>query len=241
MPMPEALAALLSPAWLALLDGWWRAALAPAFMLWGSPVTWLEIIAFALSLAMVVCNARINPLGWPLAMLASLLYGLLFLDSRLYGEAGLQLVFISAAAWGWWQWLNARDAQGAPLDVRRLSARQWAAALLAVALAWLLLGLLLARYTDSTVPWRDALLTAGSLLGQYLLARKWLDNWATWLVVNLLSVVVFATQGLWLTTLLYALFAVMSVWGWRAWALHLQRRRPPGTGGRQVTALGAAG
>lgn len=235
--MSEVLSSLAAPTWLATLVLLWQGLLAPAFMLWGSPVTWLEILAFVLSLAMVVCNARINPIAWPLAMLASLLYAILFLDSRLYGEAGLQLVFIGAAAWGWWQWLNARGDDGAPLHVRRLSTRQWAAALLCVVLAWALLGLLLGRYTDSPVPWRDALLTAGSLLGQYLLARKWLDNWTTWLVVNVLSVGVFASQGLWLTSLLYALFAVMSVWGWRAWALHLRHRPGPATG---AAALGAA-
>ena len=72
--------------------------LAGAFSLWGSPVTWLEIVAFVLSLAMVACNVRVNPNGWPLALLASLLYFLLFWHHRLYGEASLQIFFALMAA-----------------------------------------------------------------------------------------------------------------------------------------------
>src|SRR5512137_1444696 len=112
-----------------------RPLLVPAFSLWGSPVTWAELLAFALSLAMVVCNIRVNVLGWPLAIAASLLYGLLFWDSRLYGESALQLFFVAVALWGWWQWLRGRQADGSGLRVRFLSRRGRLALLAAVALA----------------------------------------------------------------------------------------------------------
>lgn len=192
--------------------------LAPAFTLAGSAFTWLEIVAVALSLWMVRCNFRVDPLGWPLAIASSALYGLLFLHSRLYGEAALQAVFIAVAGWGWWQWLRGTAADGSALRVRRLGPRQRLLALAATAAAWPLLGALLARATDSDVPYLDALPTVGSLLGTLLLARKWLDNWAVWLAVNLVSVALFAVKGLWLTVGLYAVFAALSVVGWRVWA-----------------------
>ena len=191
--------------------------LAPAFSLWGSPVTWLEMLAFVLSLAMVVCNIRVNMAGWPLAIAASLLYFMLFWDSRLYGEAALQIVFAVVAGWGWWQWLRGRAADGSALRVRHLSGRARLALLAAVLLAWPLLGAFLRRATDTDVPWWDALPTAGSLAGQWLLARKYVDNWPVWVVVNAVSVGLFAWKGLWLTAVLYALFLVMALWGWRAW------------------------
>jgi nicotinamide mononucleotide transporter len=192
--------------------------LAPAFTLAGSDFTWLELVAVVLSLAMVGCNLRVNPLGWPLAIAASALYALLFLHSKLYGEATLQLVFISLGAWGWWQWLRGTTDQGQPLPVRALSTRQRGIALALTAAGWPLLGLLLDHATDSDVPYLDALPTIGSLVGQVLLARKWLDNWAVWLAVNLVSVGLFASKGLWLTVALYAVFAGLSVVGWRAWS-----------------------
>lgn len=192
--------------------------MASAFELAGAAVTWLELLAAALSLAMVWCNLRVNPVGWPLAIAASALYGLLFLHSRLYGEAGLQGVFIALALWGWWQWLRGTNAAGQPLRVRALSVRQrWALAAGTLA-AWPLLGALLARMTDSDVPYLDALPTVGSVVGQVLLARKWLDNWPAWVAVNLISMGLFAVKGLWLTVALYGLFAALAVLGWRAWA-----------------------
>lgn len=193
------------------------AALVPLFTLLGSPVTALELVAFVLSLAMVVCNLRVNPWGWPLAILSSMLYGVLFLSSKLYGEAGLQMVFVGLAGWGWWQWLRGRGGDGQPLRVHRLQPRQRLLALVATLAAWPLVGLLLQHATDSDVPYLDALPTVGSLTGQVLLGRKLVENWIVWLAVNLASVVLFAVKGLWLTVLLYAIFALLSVVGWRAW------------------------
>jgi nicotinamide mononucleotide transporter len=191
--------------------------LATAFTAWGTPVTWLEVVAFALALAMVFLNMRVRPAAWPLAIVSSLLYGVLFRESRLYGEAALQLFFAAVGAWGWWQWLRGTQAGGAPLVVRALGARGRWLALGAWAVAWPALALFLARATDSDVPWWDAFPTAGSLLGQWLLGRKYVENWPTWVVVNVASVALFAYKGLVLTVLLYLLFVVLSFVGWRAW------------------------
>lgn len=190
---------------------------AVAFTAWGSPVTWLEIVAFALALAMVFANFRVNPIGWPLAIASSLLYALLFADAKLYGEASLQFVFIALAGWGWWQWLRGRGDDGGKLRVHRLTPRQCALVAAATFAAWPLLGLLLQHATDSDVPYLDALPTVGSLAGQFLLGRKLVENWAVWAMVNVVSVGLFAHKGLWLTVLLYALFTVLSLVGWRAW------------------------
>jgi nicotinamide mononucleotide transporter len=197
--------------------------LAVAFTLFGSPVTWLEIAAFWIALAMVFANFRVHPVAWPLAMISSLMYALLFTDSRLYGEAALQLVFIAVAFWGWWEWLRGTGADGAPLHVHRLNPRWRGVAVVATLAAWPLLGALLDRHTDSDVPYLDALPTVGSLLGQFLLGRKLIENWLVWLAVNVVSVGLFAVKGLWLTVILYALFAVLSVVGWRAWRRLEQR------------------
>lgn len=191
--------------------------LASAFVLWGAPVTWLEIVAFVLAIAMVVCNIRVNVLGWPLAIVSSLLYFLLFWNSRLYGDASLQIFFAVVAGWGWWQWLRGTDASGGALQVRELGKRGRWVALGVLAIAWPATGLFLRRFTDTDVPWWDAFPTAASVIGQWLLGRKYVENWPTWVVVNVVGVALFAYKGLWLTVVLYALFAVMSFVGWRAW------------------------
>ena len=203
--MPE----ILIAAWLWLLE--------PAFTLWGAPSSWLEVVAVVLALAMVGFNIREIHWGWPLAIVSSLLYCGLFARSKLYGDAGLQIFFAVVALWGWMQWLRGHSADGAALHITRLSQRGNWTAVAACLLLWPTIALFLKRFTDTDVPWWDAFPTAVSLVGQYLLGRKYVENWLAWVAVNVVSVALFAYKGLWLTTLLYLVFIVLSVAGWRAW------------------------
>jgi nicotinamide mononucleotide transporter len=200
--------------------------LGEALVVFGAPVTWLELVAFALSLAMVVFNIRVDPLGWPLAIASSLLYFLLFWNSRLYGDASLQLFFAAVAGWGWWQWLRGTDAAGHALRVRRLGSNGRIGVLVAVAIAWPATALFLRRFTDTDVPWWDAFPTAASVAGQWLLGRKYVENWPVWIVVDVVAVALFAYKGLWLTTLLYAVFVAMAAVGWRSWQLRAIETEP---------------
>ncbi len=190
---------------------------AAAFTLWGAPITWLEIVAFVLAVAMVIFNIRVDPLGWPLAIVSSLLYFALFWRSRLYGDASLQILFVVVAGWGWWQWLRGTTADGGALKVQSLGTHGKRVVLIALVIAWPATGLFLKTYTDTDVPWWDAFPTAASVIGQWLLGRKYVENWVAWTVVNIVSAGLFAYKGLWLTVLLYAIFVVMSVVGWRTW------------------------
>jgi nicotinamide mononucleotide transporter len=202
---------------------------APAFTLGGAAFTWLEIVAFVLSVWMVVCNIRVDPTGWPLAIVSSLLYFALFWKSRLYGDASLQIVFVIVAGWGWRQWLRGSsietstapeglpEPRGERLPVRSMTTRGIVTTVVALLVMWPLIGLFLKRYTDTDVPWFDAFPTSASLIGQFLLGRKFVENWPTWVAVNAVSVGLFAYKGLWLTVLLYAIFLAMSFIGWKSW------------------------
>jgi len=190
---------------------------AAAFVVGDAPVTWLEIVAFALSVAMVVFNIRVNALGWPLAIVSSLLYFLLFWNSRLYGDASLQVFFALIAGWGWWQWLRGTEADGSALRVRTLGASARINVLVAIAIAWPATALFLRRFTDTDVPWWDAFPTAASVVGQWLLGRKYVENWPVWIAVDVVGAALFAYKGLWLTMFLYVVFVVMAAVGWHSW------------------------
>lgn len=189
----------------------------PDFLWMGAPVTRAEWLGMVLALWMVACNMRVHPLGWPLACLSSLLYAVVFFDSRLYGEAALQLFFAAMALWGLHRWLQRKPSGDPAIELSTLDPRARVRLVLVALPAWLGLGWLLARYTDSDVPYGDALPTVGSILGTWLLAQKYIENWVVWLGVNLVSVALFAYKGLWPTTLLYAVFAALSLWGWWVW------------------------
>jgi nicotinamide mononucleotide transporter len=192
----------------------------PAFTLWASPITWLEMAAVAVSLAMVMCNIREIHWGWPLAIIASLMYFALFWRNRLYGDASLQVFFVVVSVWGWRQWLRGTVPDGSLLRVSRFTARQWMATLAACAVLWPVIALVL-RQTDTDVPWWDAFPTAVSLVAQFLLGRKYLENWLLWMAVNVVSLTLYAYKGLWLTAALYVLFLALCVPGWRTWRARL--------------------
>jgi nicotinamide mononucleotide transporter len=204
-----------------------------AFTLWGSPTTWLEIVAVVIALAMVGCNIREIHWGWPLAIISSLMYFALFWRSKLYGEATLQIFFAVVAFWGWFQWLRGHRGDGSALHVARLSRHGLLTTVLAGALLWPITGLFLAhlhRYRRAVV---GCLPHSHQPGGQFLLGRKYIENWAAWIIVNLWSAWPVPAQGLWLTVALYTVFIVLSVVGWRAW-----QRSLPGSDGLEGRTAG---
>ena len=183
----------------------------------------VELAGFVLSLAMVYCNIKEIHWGWPMAILSSALYGLVFWNSQLYGEASLQVMFILGAFWGWHQWRkgtqsnNPEMQNASALQISQLSRVELKQTAAATLLAWPVLAYFLKSYTDSDVAIWDALVTSLSLLGQYLLAKKKIENWWVWLVVNIITVGLMLMKSLWLTALLYVLFAILSYIGLKAW------------------------
>lgn len=188
-----------------------------AFTVRGASTTWLELAAVVLSLVTVLCNIRQIHWGWPVAVVASSLYCLLFWHNRLYGNASLHLVLAAVALWGWRQWLRGAAPGGGALRVSRLTPRGRVGALAVGALLWPAIGLFLRTFSDTDVPWWDAFPTALSLVAQVLLARKFIENWALWIVVDLASIGLYAYKGLWLTLGLYTVYMLLCVAGWRAW------------------------
>ena len=185
-------------------------------LLAGFSTTPLELVSFVLSVITVALNIRQNHWAWLFAIISSAAYGVVFFDARLYGDMGLQLVFIVVSIWGWYQWLHG-GADKESLPVTTLNARGWAYALVAWAIGFALLATFLARFTNTDVPHIDGFLTAGSLVGQVLLSRKKVENWHVWLAVDVLYVGLYVFKGLMLTAILYALFCVMAAVGLLAW------------------------
>lgn len=182
----------------------------------GLATTPLELLSFLLSVATVWFNIRQSHWGWLFAIISSATYGLVFFGSRLYGDMGLQLVFISVSIYGWYQWLHGDDShERLPVTELTTRGRYIAAA------AWLggfaVLAWFLKSYTDTDVPHSDGFLTAGSLVGQLLLSRKKIENWHVWIIVDVLYVALYLHNHLVLTAILYAVFVGMAVMGLRAW------------------------
>jgi nicotinamide mononucleotide transporter len=182
----------------------------------GFATTPLELVSFVLSVITVLLNIRQTHWAWLFSILSSATYGMVFFDARLYGDMGLQAVFIAVSVWGWYQWLRG-GAQHRPLQVSRLDTIGWRNGLLGWLAGFALLSLFLKYFTNTDVPFIDGFLTAGSLLGQLLLSRKKIENWHVWIAVDVLYVGLYWYKHLVLTGILYAVFVVLAVIGLRSW------------------------
>ena len=176
----------------------------------------LEWVAVAFGVVSVWLTVRQNPWCWPLGMINVTLFAVLFWRERLYADAGLQLVYVAVCAYGWWAWVRGGPGAG-PLRVSRVPRRPSLLLLAAGVLLAAVLGLTLKRATDAALPLWDASTTAFSLVAQWMQARKWLENWILWIVVDVAYVGMYLTKGLHLTAGLYAAFVVLAVLGLREW------------------------
>lgn len=179
-------------------------------------MSWTEWAGFLTGALSVVLVVRRDTLNFPVGMANNAFYFVLFLDSGLYADAGLQVVFFALAVQGWWLWLHGGTGR-TRLEIRPLDRRTAAAMAVGGVLTTALLTSLLATWTDSTVPFWDALTAALSLGAQWLLNRKHTANWWVWVVADLIYIALYLYKDLKLTALLYAVFLALCVLGLRRW------------------------
>lgn len=179
-------------------------------------MSWIEICATVLTLASVFLTVHLKRSLYPVGLAATALFFVVFWNARLYASAGLQVYFTLIQVYGWWFW--ARGDQGREPPIGDWSwARVGVAFVVAVGIS-VAGAVVLARLTNAQSPYLDTAIFALSVLAQFLLDRKQIKHWIVWGVVNLVSVYVYAGQGLWWTTALYGvLFANVfyGAWVWR--------------------------
>ena len=179
-----------------------------------APLEWAAAAAGLVNAALV---ARRSMWNWPLGVLAVSLFFAIFIQARLYAATGLQVVFLALNLYGWWAWARAKgDAPELPLT--RMTPRQSAATVAAIAALAAGIALLLARATEAVQPVWDAANTATALAAQWWQARRAVECWPLWLAVNIGSTALYATQGLWVPAATYAALGVVAAIGWRDWA-----------------------
>ena len=175
-----------------------------------------EIIGMILGLISVWLTIRQNIWCWPTGLVMVALYAVVFFQAKLYADAGLQVVYFVLQIYGWYEWLHGGKARG-KLDITRLNLRLGIALVVTAAAATALMGYLLATKTDAALPYWDSTATVLSLIAQWMLARKIIENWLVWITVDLLSIGIYAAKALYPTMALYAAFLTLATLGWIEW------------------------
>ena len=203
---------------------------AVSVLLLGASLTRLWSISLTESLGFVsggVCVwlvVREHLANWPVGLANNVVFGVLFWQSRLFADMGLQVVYFGLGVWGWWRWLRGGPEQSR-LTISRTKPQEWLALLILIpSITWLLRTVLLA--VNGAAPWGDAVTTALSLGAQYLLCQKRLENWFLWILADLIYVPLYLSRQLPLTALLYGVFLLMCVIGYRSWRTQWNRSLP---------------
>lgn len=177
---------------------------------------WIEIVGFITGLACVYLNTKENVWGWPIAMLSVVFYGIVFFNAKLYADAGLQAFFFVLCTYGLVQWLRKVDAHKA-LYISESNIFINVLGVVSTLLLTIVLYYLLTSYTDSDLPMLDAFTTAMSIVAQFLLARKKIENWIYWTIANCVYVGLYIYKGLFLTAVLYFIYIFLAVYGYYEW------------------------
>lgn len=184
-----------------------------------------EAIAVAFGIVSVYLSVRENIWSWPTGIVNVALYVLVFFRSKLYADMALQVVYIVISIYGWYEWLHG-GANRSALPVTRGTRRLAGALVLIGAAGSLSIGAALARLTDASLPFVDATTTTTSLLAQWMMARKILENWLVWVAVDVVYIGMFLYKSLYLTAFLYAVFLMLAAMGHRQWKRSLAAVRP---------------
>lgn len=162
---------------------------------------------------------------WPMGAVAVTLYFYVFLKAKLYADMSLQVVYLALQFYGWYQWLYGGEHHTA-LPVTRVS-RSKLLALGGLGLVSTVgLGTALTTYTDANLPYWDSAATVFSLIAQWMMARKYLQNWLFWIGVNVLYVGMFVSRAMLPSLVLYLILLVMAVMGYREWNKSLRQPEP---------------
>jgi len=182
-----------------------------------------EVLAVITGIISVYLSTRENIWSWPTALVNVALYFVVFFETKLYADMGLQAVYFALSLYGWYEWLYGGENRTELHVSRTPRALGVRLAIIGIACAGIL-GTLLARFTDAALPYIDSATTSTSLVAQWMMTRKILENWSVWVAVDVVYIAMFIFKRLYLTAGLYAVFLVLAVMGYVQWKRSLVAR-----------------
>ncbi|HER08029.1 MAG TPA: nicotinamide riboside transporter PnuC [Bacteroides sp.] len=189
---------------------------------------YVEVLGVVFSMLYLYFSIRRNILLWPMGIISALLYMVVFFQSRFYADMGLNVYYFFISIYGWIIWKKGRSGDGSePMPVSRISLKHGLILLAITAAVFLGTGFILSRYTDSPIPFWDAFTTALSFTATWMLARKILEHWILWIIVDIVSMGLYLYRGLYPTMVLFAIYTTMAVIGLIEWKKEYSRNMNP--------------
>jgi nicotinamide mononucleotide transporter len=187
-----------------------------------------EALAAVLAIAYLVLAVRERLLCWYCAFVSTAIYTAIFWDVNLFMDSALNVYYMAMAVFGWHQWKyggvsEANDnVESAGVPVTSLSSSQHVMMIVSITALSLISGYLLGEYSQAAWPYVDSFTTWGSVIATYLVARKYLENWLYWIVIDIVSIPLYVDRGLNLTALLFGAYVIIAIVGYFSWRNHYQ-------------------
>jgi len=178
-------------------------------------MTYDELIASMFGIIFIVLMIKRNPWSWITGNISVAIQAYSFYRVRLYADMGLQIVYFVVGVYGFVLWMNQRVE--ADFVIRFLNQKDKIILGTCGILFAVILALILDSFTDAVIPYIDATLASGSLIATYLQARKNMENWPLWILLNCSYGVLYATRGLWMYSALSVIFGIFAIIGWKEW------------------------
>jgi nicotinamide mononucleotide transporter len=178
--------------------------------------SWIEPTAVILAIAYLLLAIKQNISCWFAAFFSSLLYFFVMYSAGLYMEAGLQIFYCIMAVYGWTQWRITLPGNSKFL-VKTWNRNQHIKAILLIILLAIVSGWALEKFTNAALPFLDSLTTWGAIVTTYMVAKRLLENWIYWFVIDTISVFLFYSRGLILTSILFLVYLIIIYFGYKSW------------------------
>lgn len=190
---------------------------------------WVELLGAILGLLYILLSIRQNKWCWPIGLITSLLYIYVFLVTKFYADMLLQIYYVGASIFGWYNWTQGGKNGKHVLPVRWVKIREWPWIVAVTALLFMVMAYVLAHHTDSPIPYWDAFTTAGSFVATWMLAKKMIENWLFWIVVDAVSLGLYIYKGLYATLVLFVVYTLLAIIGYLQWRNELKNRAKQNT------------
>ena len=178
---------------------------------------WTEIVGAILSLIYLYLSINQKISLWVFGFLSSAFYIFVFFQTKFYADMSLQFYYLVISIYGWINWKRGKNNSGEELPTSQLSKSLLFKLIVATVLIYSVYYLILSRFTDSTIPKSDSLVGALSVIGTWMLAKKLIENWLVWIVADALCVGLYIYKGLFPTSVLFIIYTIMSIVGYRQW------------------------
>lgn len=180
-------------------------------------LNYIQVLGVVSGLLFLYFEYKENVLLWPLGLVTSMLYIIVFYQSKFYADMSLQVYYVVISAYGWFVWMKGRDKMQKVVHIKYAGNALIIRIVGISFVLWYVLYEILIRYTDSPVPLGDAFTSAFSITATWMLSRKLLEQWWFWVIINFISVGLYVYRELYPTAFLFVVYGIISVAGYYEW------------------------